>query len=146
MGKLKHITKANKNGSRKRYTHSVRRRGWETLDPGHPITARYFAAFMIAVGSFIFLFALYVLVFTHIFSATFVSENARPASFVGAALSLLAAYLALRRYGAAKLTQTIMRNEGGDGTIHLIGFVLASVLAIADSLIRKVVNKQHEKP
>jgi uncharacterized membrane protein len=145
MGKLKHISKADKNGSRKRYTHAAQRRGWKTLDLDHPITAKYFAAFMIAVGSFIFLFVLYVLACSYVFSAAFASENALPAAFAGIALSLLAAYLALRRYGAAKLTQAIMSNEGGDGAIHFIGFVLASVLAIADSLIRKVVNKRNEK-
>lgn len=143
MGKFKHPIKSDKNGSRRQYTHAARRRGWETLDLDHPITAKYFAVFMIAVGSFIFLFALYVLVCNLVFSATFASENALPATVVGIALSLLAAYLALRRYGATKLTQAIASNEGGDGTIHFIGFVLASVLAIADSLIRKVVNKQH---
>ena len=142
MGRLKHITKADRNGSRKKYTHTARRRGWGTLDLDHPITARYFAVFMIAVWSFTFLFALYVLVCNYVFSAAFASEHALQATIVGVAISLLVAYLVLKRYGAAKVARKMSYSRGvGNGAIHVVGLILAFLLATAESLISKALSK-----
>lgn len=142
MGKLKHLTKADKNGSRKQYTHTARRRGWETLDLDHPITARYFAVFMIVVVSFTFLFALYVLVCNYVFSAAVASEHALPATIVGIAISLLVAYLVLKRYGAAKVARKMSYSRGvGNGAIQVVGWILAFLVATAESLITKALSK-----
>ncbi len=142
MGKFKHPTKSDKNGSRRRYTHAARRRGWKTLDLEHPITAKYFAAFMIAVGSFIFWIALYVLICNFVFSAAFASEHALPATIVGFAISLLVAYLVLKRYGAAKVARKMSYSKGvGNGAIQVVGYILAFLLATAESLISMALSK-----